>query len=215
MKENILQPIERAHLFALAIDAPFFDPDEVLDLHDKVGPTEFFRATLDVSDDYFEKWHSVLNIKKNRRAEVALYVERSDKKLLLHTKPFYPPGIYRIPTGGINPGEKVIDAVHRELYEETGFTANAVVQPAVLAYAFQNDGRVIHFVSHLFKVMVDGGEPHPKDDDENITGYQWIEPTQIVGVIHQLKSLKEQWHDWGVMRALPHEIVAALWSKKK
>jgi hypothetical protein len=78
----------------------------------------------------------------------------------------------------------------------------------LLVYQFKSDGEMIPFVSHIFKVKVGGGEPHPKDDDENITGYQWIKPSQLSDIALQLKSLKKQWRDWGVMRALPHEIVA-------
>ncbi len=207
MQNNFLQQIELADLFDLKLNKTFLDPAEVLDLHEKYGPIDFFRADLHTSEQYFESWHSILREKKNRRAEVALCVENVNGDILLHTKPFYPPGIFRIPTGGIHPGEKVIDALHRELDEETGFITTASLHVALLIYEFHNSGRSIPFVSHIFKVQVNGNDPHPKDDSENITGYRWIKPDQLTEIIHQLEGLREKWHDWGTMRSLPHSIL--------
>lgn len=207
MQNNFLQQIELADLFDLKLKKTFFDPAEILDLHERYGPIDFFRAELQTSEAYFDSWHSILQGKKNRRAEVALCVANKNDEILLHTKPFYPPDIFRIPTGGIHPGEKVVDALHRELDEETGFVAMSFFQVALLIYEFHNAGRWIPFVSHIFKVHVEGNDPHPKDASENITGYRWIKTNQLTEIIHQLASLRDKWHDWGVMRSLPHDIL--------
>lgn len=204
-----LKQIELAEFVSLRLEKKVLDLNQVLDLHEKYGPIDFYRAELNVSQEYWESWYNVLNIKKNRTAEVALYIENADNTILLHTKPFYPPDIFRIPTGGIHPGEHVIDALHRELDEETSFTANSFLLFALLLYQFNYGGRTLPFVSYIFKVKVDGGEPHPKDDSENITGYRWIKTDQLLDVFHQLWNLKERWHDWGVMRSLPHKILSA------
>lgn len=210
MHNNLLQQIELAELFAMNLDERFLAPGHILELHEKYGPIDFFLAHMDIRTEYFERWNTLVNVKKKRFAEVAIYVENKNGELLLHTKPFYPQDVYRIPTGGIHAGEHVIDALHRELHEETGFTANSFMQPALLVYKFQNDGRTIPFVSHIFKVKVDGGDPHPTDEDENISGYRWIKQAQLDEVVYQLETLKKDWHDWGVMRALPHEILKSV-----
>jgi len=202
-----LEQIELADLFAEGVSEEFLPSGEILDLHEKYGPIDFFRCDLDIRKEYFESWRQILYVRKNRRAEVALHVENKNNEILLHTKTFYPPKIYRIPTGGIHPGENVIDALHRELDEETGFSALFFHQPALLVYKFRNHNRSIHFVSYLFNVQVDGEEPHAKDEEENITDYRWIYLDQLRETIEQLKDLKDKWHDWGVMRSMPHEII--------
>jgi len=47
--------------------------------------------------------------------EVCLVVCRPNGKLLTFTKTFYPPGVYRLLTGGVEPGESVLDVLRREI----------------------------------------------------------------------------------------------------
>jgi NAD+ diphosphatase len=46
-------------------------------------------------------------------------VERGEE-ILLARSPHFPPGIYSVLAGFVEPGESVEDAVHREVFEETG-----------------------------------------------------------------------------------------------
>ena len=39
-------------------------------------------------------------------------------------KHFYPPGLYRAPSGGIRPGEDILAGINREVWEETGCKIN-------------------------------------------------------------------------------------------
>ncbi len=55
--------------------------------------------------------------------EVVLAIRRPDGRLLLHTKPFYPPRTWRLPSGGTRPQEGLEEAACRELGEETGLPA--------------------------------------------------------------------------------------------
>ncbi|MCS7179708.1 MAG: NUDIX domain-containing protein, partial [Anaerolineae bacterium] len=57
---------------------------------------------------------SILN-NGDREGEVVLLLRRADGSLLLHTKTFYPDGVYRLPSGGIRRGEKVLAAAAREV----------------------------------------------------------------------------------------------------
>lgn len=66
------------------------------------------------------------------------------------------------PSGAVEPGETVLAAIHRELHEETGLTVT--IEGAVGVYSdpaymvvHYPDGRVIHFVTTLFRCRVAGG----------------------------------------------------------
>ena len=54
-----------------------------------------------------------------RTGEVAMVIVRKNGGILLNTKAFYPEGAYRIPAGGVKPGEPVEAALLRETAEET------------------------------------------------------------------------------------------------
>jgi 8-oxo-dGTP pyrophosphatase MutT (NUDIX family) len=203
--------IERVSIHDI-LDGPlvqnFINKDEILSLIEKCGPTHFYRFYLDISESYFQRWNNVLFMEKSRRGEIALCVKNDAEHILLHTKTLYPEGTFRIPTGGIHDNETVIDALVRELYEETGFSPLSFQQLALLLYVFRHDSKVIPFLSYIFKVNVSNGEPALQDENEEISGFMWIKSTQLVDVIANLQNLPEgQWHEWGLMRAAPHEII--------
>src|SRR6187399_2616030 len=79
---------------------------------------KFERATFDYKSNSpgFANWLQKL---MRRRGEIVLVVPRRDR-VLLHTKPHYPANVFRLPTGGIHPGEDAVDAARREGYEEIG-----------------------------------------------------------------------------------------------
>ncbi|TMD51547.1 MAG: NUDIX domain-containing protein, partial [Chloroflexi bacterium] len=48
-----------------------------------------------------------------------MVIRRRNGKIPLSIKTFYPRGAYRLPTGGIHHGERILDALRRETDEET------------------------------------------------------------------------------------------------
>ncbi|MEA1979913.1 MAG: NUDIX hydrolase [candidate division Zixibacteria bacterium] len=57
--------------------------------------------------------------KNDRNHDVTLYIFKDDKIIVI-AKPFYPSGLFRAPSGGLNPGEGLIEGAKREALEETG-----------------------------------------------------------------------------------------------
>ena len=57
--------------------------------------------------------------KHGRRHDVTIYLRYKNKYVVI-AKPFYPPGQYRAPSGGLSPGESFDDGIAREMLEETG-----------------------------------------------------------------------------------------------
>src|SRR5260370_38040547 len=54
----------------------------------------------------------------DRFGEVCMVVRRPGGKLLTMKKTFYPPGAYRLLTGGMNYAGHILDGLLRETYEE-------------------------------------------------------------------------------------------------
>ncbi|MEA3297185.1 MAG: NUDIX domain-containing protein, partial [candidate division Zixibacteria bacterium] len=57
--------------------------------------------------------------KHGRRHDVTLYIVKDDKIVVI-AKPFYQPGLYRAPSGGLQPDESFQKGIDREVWEETG-----------------------------------------------------------------------------------------------
>lgn len=94
------------------------------------------------------------------RPGVGFVLRDTEGRLLLHERRVG--GGWAPPSGAVEPGETVVEALHRELTEETALTAT--VERMVGVYsdpAYQivvyPDGRVIHFVTTLFVCRMSGG----------------------------------------------------------
>ena len=98
--------------------ADLMDEAEISQLRAEYGPSQRWRMVLEMSGPSFDDWLRKMVTSPNRRGEVVLAIQRPDGRMLLHTKRFYPEGIYRLPSGGVHPDEPVLSGVIREAKEE-------------------------------------------------------------------------------------------------
>jgi len=163
--------------------------------------------------------------RRDRFGEVLMAVHRPNGKLLVAIKTFYPRGAYRLPTGGIHHGERILDALLRETKEETGL--DTAVRRFLAHIAYVGDGsaggnaggrapRIAVF--HTFAFLLDelGGTLGALDADEQIEDWREMTPAELraqAAVLEELategtKSIGGSWADWGRFRAIAHRAVA-------
>lgn len=189
---------------------PTVDEREYALLNRRFGPA--VRRTCDVvmSPASLDHWLKV--IQQNRRGEVGMVILRPSGRVLVHTKEFYPDGVFRFPTGGIAWGESVLHALEREVWEETELTAEILRPLAVLEYRFTDGAREIPFVTYLFLLRHAPGNPSLQDADERIAGFDEVEKSQLYRVADALERLGGDWLDWGRFRTVAHRLAAELLS---
>jgi len=205
MKSTKLLTINEA--LSLDLFKDIIDKDEFIRLNRSFSDFPIEKHELNLGHDNFAHWHRILVEKQNRRGEIAFAIANEDNNYLVHTKSFYPNGIYRIPTGGIKVEEPVVDAFQRELLEETGFSSPPEKLFGVILYVFKYAGQQLPFASYLFKVRVKNEEPLPQDSDEDISGFKWVDLDGIARIVKNLKNIGGGWQDWGRMRSIPHELL--------
>jgi ADP-ribose pyrophosphatase YjhB (NUDIX family) len=138
-----------------------------------------------------------------------LVVQRPDG-VILHTKDYYPPGTYRLPSGGVEWGESVLSALHREAREEMGLTIEAEHLLGILEYELRCEEQTLPFVSYVFLVRGSGGELIPQDETEHILSFRQMPVAELAAVADSLRALKGNRRDWGEFRAIAHDFVVEM-----
>ena len=106
--------------------------------------------------------------RSDRFGEVCMVVRRPDGNLLTMKKTFYPQGAFRLLTGGINSGERVLDALLRETYEETGLEVSITRFLAAVAYQVRDKGAGPVFYTFAFLLDEVGGTLGVVDENINV-----------------------------------------------
>jgi len=192
-----------------------------IDMPNALGPTEVpgLAAAIDaygcpaerlveyeVSKESLLYWQRVA---QSRPGEVVLVLRRRNGRYLVHTKEFYPQGTYRLMTGGIEPGEDLLQALEREVREETGLQVSVERFLAIIHHRFRHVEQTVRFVSHIFLIrehMTPGSDPSPCDGEEQISGFRETDLDGLLKLARQLEALPDQWRDWGRFRASVHRV---------
>ncbi len=147
--------------------------------------------------------------KHERRGEVVLLVSLAGQKTVVHTKPFYPDAVFRLPSGGIGWDEPADAAALREMEEETGWQADIAGFAGFCLFDLEWRGTHIYFPSYVFemrpRVPVDG-LPKPSDTAEGIGEMRIIPVHELPYLAGRLESLTGSWAGWGRIRAWPHRL---------
>jgi 8-oxo-dGTP pyrophosphatase MutT (NUDIX family) len=187
-------------------DEQYFDQAEEEALAGRYGPTLRRDRRFGLNAIAYEYWQRIVT---NRRAEVVLAVQRPGGELLFHRKESYPPGTYRLPSGGIGRGETVLDALAREQWEELGLRLPPAAMPGLIHYRLCRPGTEIPFASYLFLLRPEGEViPTVHDPNEAIAEFRWLGPAELAAVSGHLRGLAPEWRNWGRYRAIAHDLLA-------
>jgi NAD+ diphosphatase len=153
---------------------------------------------------------------RDRFAEICMVVRRPNGLLLTAAKTFYPPETFRLLTGGIEPGERILDAVRREVKEETGLHADVERFLAAVGYvpADEPQGEP-RFYTFAFLLPEIGGNLEPQDPEECVAAFREIGASELLAQAAHLDAMEatesvdlgERWDEWGRFRAVIHRVV--------
>jgi 8-oxo-dGTP pyrophosphatase MutT (NUDIX family) len=136
----------------------FIDSDIINSLKEKFGCPQTADFQIPVSLEEYERIKS--SQKNDREHDVTLYIEK-DSKWVVIAKHFYPPGMYRAPSGGINPGEDFIEGAKREALEETGCKIELnkfLLITNVTFYVPDDHDKKINWHSYVFHAKYTSGD---------------------------------------------------------
>lgn len=92
-----------------------------------------------------------------------------------------PAGIWALPGGHVEPGETIIEAARRELFEETGMTANLDTLVGIYDIIRRDAAGavVMHYAIACYAGLANEGEPEAASDAMAV---QWADPASLGGI---------------------------------
>ena len=123
------------------------------------------------------------SMRDGRDSDITLVIFK-DNKVVVIAKPWYPKGLYRLPSGGWKPGESFEQCAQREGYEETGIKFELQKYVLRSKVTFTNEDKKVLWTSHVFTVRYLSGELKPIDTRE-------IREVNLL-TLDELSSLKQK-----------------------
>ena len=111
--------------------------------------------------------------------------------LVVIAKPFFPPGAFRIPSGGLRPGEELEEGFAREAMEETGLAVTPHRYVLRVNARFTCGTREILWYSHVFTAHTTCQTISPLDREE-ISDAQWVTFAELQGPIRSALIASER-----------------------
>lgn len=153
----------------------------IQEMEEKFGRPEVLRLTQEITP---EEMALVRSSQKHGRAhDITLFIFRGEKLVLIR-KPIHPPGVFRAPSGGLNPGEPFEEGAKREAREETGLEIEIERYLLRIQVRFICGEEDIEWSSHVFSAKAVGGELAPEDTRE-ILAARWATLEELQGPIRE------------------------------
>ena len=147
-------------------------------------------------------------LRSRRRGEVAMVIQRCPGWVLLHAKQHYPPGVFRLPTGTVQPRESSVTSMLRELHEEANLEPGGHRRLARVEYVIEGGRR--DFFTEIFLIEAPKGELRPNDPGEAINAWREAPLSELPMIAGELRSLEPPWQGWGLFRSVVHDLVPEL-----
>jgi 8-oxo-dGTP pyrophosphatase MutT (NUDIX family) len=161
-----------------------------------------------------QKMFDPLN-RTDRFGEVCMVVRRPDGNLLTMKKTFYPQGAFRLLTGGINYGERILEALLRETREETNLEVSITRFLAAVGYHVGGEDSTPVFYTFAFLLDELSGTLGVVDEGERVEAFREVKPSDLPNMANYLDGIGADysgeidgdWSDWGRFRAVIHRVV--------
>ncbi|MBN4056765.1 NUDIX hydrolase [bacterium AH-315-J21] len=144
--------------------------------------------------------------KRGREHDVTFLIFNSAGQIAVMNKHGYPEGLFRPPSGGLDPDESFTDGIKREAYEETGLEIELEKYILRVTVDFTSETRTLRWYTHVFicKALSATITPH---DTQEIREAKWAE----MSIFDEFRERVKNYKSGGIQyRRMLHEEILKL-----
>lgn len=162
----------------------YITPREVEEMEEKYGVPREVELTLEITPAEFAMLRG--SRKRERSHDITLFIFRDDspRELAAIAKPFFPPGLYRAPSGAAHPGEGLEAGALREAREETGLEVALERFILKVRARFTCGPEFEDWTSYVFTARMTGGTLQQLDTEE-ISEVRWLSLQDLLGEVRE------------------------------
>jgi len=187
----------------------FVKESDIIEAGRRYGePERLHFGTIAMKDFEFELM--IGSMKNGRRHDVTMFAEKDGGWVCIQKPSYSGTGIYRAPSGGLNPGETLEEGLRREMREETGLEVAIERFLLIIEVEFAGPaGAVQPWTSYVFSGRADGGELEIRDTRE-ISDLRIVPRDEMLGPIAD-KMDASGWGGFIYRARLTREAFAAIY----
>ena len=159
----------------------YIQKDQIQKIEKRFGKPK--EKEMEFAMDQREFQNLLDSMRDGRDSDITLVILK-DKNVVVIAKPWYPEGLYRLPSGGWKPDESFEQCAQREGYEETGTRFQLQKYILRTKVTFTHQGKRVTWTSHVFTAKYLSGELKPIDTRE-------IREVNLL-TLNELSSLKQK-----------------------
>jgi len=158
--------------------------EDIERLESSLGAPVVAQMTYEISRGEFDMVKS--SMRNGRAHDVTMFIRKHDDHdcIAVIRKPFFPPGVFRAPSGAANNGESLANGAVRESKEETGLDVELTRYVARIDARFTCSDDLIEWMSHVLEARQLAGRICPIDTHE-IAEARWATLAELQGPMRQ------------------------------
>ncbi|OFV68261.1 MAG: NUDIX hydrolase [Candidatus Syntrophoarchaeum caldarius] len=151
------------------------------EVEEKYGKPRIIELAFEMKEDEFRIMRE--SMRNNRAHDITFIIEKGDLIAVIR-KSSHPPGVYRIPSGGVELGEDLETGLQREAFEETGLKIEILNYLLRVEACFTFNNLHQKWRSHVFRTKWVSGKLAPHDHEE-IEEARWVTLDELCGEIRE------------------------------
>jgi 8-oxo-dGTP pyrophosphatase MutT (NUDIX family) len=162
----------------------YISEGQVREMMDRYGVPREIELTLELSPAEFSMLRG--SRKRERSHDITFFVfkDRGYREFAAIAKPFFPPGVYRAPSGAAHPGEDFEEGGRREAREETGLEVEFDRFILLIRPRFTCGPEFEDWTSYVFTAFMTSGELQQQDFEE-ISEVRWMTLEELQDSVRQ------------------------------